>query len=397
MTELFRSPFFQAVDINGNPLAGALLYFYATGTTTPISTYQDSGLSTPSTTVLQSDGSFAIVADASGIFAPIYINTDSYKMVLKTAALVTVQTDDPVYALASVSGFHAATAKSPPVAGDEFPILDSADSYKIKKVLWSVILTTIGTAIGSLIAAATGKTTPVDADMLVIADSAASNTTKKLTFANLKVWVGVALGPLINGFTGKTTPVDADTIVISDSAASNVSKKVTWANIKATLLAYLTPLNAPVVLTALGTGSGTTKDFTIPANCNLFYLSMQGVSTNNTSAKLVQLGDSGGMNTSGYVGGGGYYGTTTDAVTNTAGLVIRSILAADTIHGMVIGVRSGTQTWTMIFIGSASTLFMFSSACSITLSGGVLTTVRLTSVTPDTFDAGTVGASYELG
>lgn len=395
MTELFRSPFFQAVDINGNPLAGALLYFYATGTTTPISTYQDSGLSTPSTTVLQSDGSFAIVADASGIFAPIYINTDSYKMVLKTAALVTVQTDDPVYAMASVSGFHAATAKSPPVAGDEFPILDSADSYKIKKVLWSVILTTIGTAIGSLIAAATGKTTPVDADMLVIADSASSNATKKLTFANLKLWIGA----WIAGVTAKTTPVDADTFPLTDSAASSVLKKVTWANIKATLLAYLTPLNAPVVLTALATTSGTTKDFTIPANCKLFHLSLVGVSTNNTSAKLVQLGDAGGINSSGYTGSGGYYGTTTDVVTNSSGLLLRSILASDNIHGMVIGALSdsATNTWNMIFIGSGNTLFMFTGSCSVTLSGGALTTVRLTSVTPDTFDAGSVGASYELG
>lgn len=91
------SEHFQVENSSGVPLAGCLLYFYSPGTTTPVTTYQDSGLGTPSTTVLQTDGSSAIVADATGTFAPIYVTTSPFKFVLKSAALATIQTVDPAY------------------------------------------------------------------------------------------------------------------------------------------------------------------------------------------------------------------------------------------------------------------------------------------------------------
>lgn len=90
-------PHFQAQLSTGAPIAGALLYFYAAGTTTPITTYADSAAGTPSTTVVQSDATSAIVADSAGLFAPIYINgTSAYKFVLKKPDLTTVQTVDNV-------------------------------------------------------------------------------------------------------------------------------------------------------------------------------------------------------------------------------------------------------------------------------------------------------------
>lgn len=87
MAVLF-TPFFQPQDVNGIPLAGAKLAFYAVGTTTPIAVYMDSDGLTPHAN--------PVVADASGIFPPIYVSETSYKTVLKTAADVTVQTVDPV-------------------------------------------------------------------------------------------------------------------------------------------------------------------------------------------------------------------------------------------------------------------------------------------------------------
>lgn len=95
-TALF-SEHFQVGNSSGQPVAGALLYFYSPGTTTPITTYADSGLITPSTTVMQTDGSSAIVADNTGTFAPIYVTTSPFKFVLKTAGLITIQTVDPAY------------------------------------------------------------------------------------------------------------------------------------------------------------------------------------------------------------------------------------------------------------------------------------------------------------
>lgn len=95
MTEIFRPPYFQPDNVNGVPLAGALLYFYTAGTTTPITVYQDSGLITPH--------AFPVVADASGIFPIIYVNSTTYKTVLKTALGVTVQTADNINTTAASS------------------------------------------------------------------------------------------------------------------------------------------------------------------------------------------------------------------------------------------------------------------------------------------------------
>lgn len=75
--------FLQPSDVNGLPLAGAKLYFYAVGTTTELSIF-----STEAGTPLAQP----VVADASGIFQPVFLNEKRYKTLLTTSAGVTVQT-----------------------------------------------------------------------------------------------------------------------------------------------------------------------------------------------------------------------------------------------------------------------------------------------------------------
>jgi hypothetical protein len=90
MAAIYTPSFFQPQNVNGAPLAGAKLYFYQTGTTTLITVYQDDDASpTPHAN--------PVVADASGIFPPIYVANAVFKTVLTTSADVTVQTVDPVY------------------------------------------------------------------------------------------------------------------------------------------------------------------------------------------------------------------------------------------------------------------------------------------------------------
>lgn len=74
----------------GAPLAGALMYVYAAGTTTLLTVYQDSLYATPATN--------PVVADASAVFAATYIKSASspYKLVYKTPAGVTVMTIDNI-------------------------------------------------------------------------------------------------------------------------------------------------------------------------------------------------------------------------------------------------------------------------------------------------------------
>ena len=87
-TTMLLDPHFQAVNSSGVPLSGAQLFTYATGTTTPVTVYQDSAAATPHAN--------PVVADSTGLFAPIYITSANIKLVLKTAAGVVVQTIDPV-------------------------------------------------------------------------------------------------------------------------------------------------------------------------------------------------------------------------------------------------------------------------------------------------------------
>lgn len=85
----FPIPRQDCFDTSGNPRAGAKLYFYTTGTTTPLATYSNSGL-----TVANAN---PVVADSAGLFGEIFLTQSAtYKVVLKTAADVTVWTADPV-------------------------------------------------------------------------------------------------------------------------------------------------------------------------------------------------------------------------------------------------------------------------------------------------------------
>lgn len=79
---------FTALDANGDPIGGAKLNFYLTGTTTRADTFTDNALSVAHTN--------PVVADASGRFAPIYLVARQYKVVFTDASDVTLWTFDPL-------------------------------------------------------------------------------------------------------------------------------------------------------------------------------------------------------------------------------------------------------------------------------------------------------------
>ena len=78
---LSPTPKLQFVDAAGAPLAGGLLYTYEAGTDTPLAAYTDSSASIAHTN--------PIVLDGSGR-DEVWLAAVAYKMVLKTAAGVTV-------------------------------------------------------------------------------------------------------------------------------------------------------------------------------------------------------------------------------------------------------------------------------------------------------------------
>lgn len=96
MSKLLTLPISRVTDANVNPLSGALLYAYLTGTTTPTPTYTTSALSVQHTN--------PIVADANGLLPAIYLDPlVTYRFKAKTAAGVDISGMDwdPVTVLAS--------------------------------------------------------------------------------------------------------------------------------------------------------------------------------------------------------------------------------------------------------------------------------------------------------
>jgi hypothetical protein len=146
------------------------------------------------------------------------------------------------------------------------------------------------------------------------------------------------------------------------------------------------------------TTSGTTKDFTsIPAGVKKIAMQFEGMSTNGTSDYLLQLGDAGGIETSGYVAvaTNTFDGTTPSG---TSGFTLSvDVAAATTSHGWVEIklLDAGTFTWVLSGSLHQTGQALTSMAGSKALSAE-LTQVRLTSVSPDTFDAGKVNIQYSF-
>lgn len=175
-----------------------------------------------------------------------------------------------------------------------------------------------------------------------------------------------------------------------------------------TALAATFPVDAthyPLVSgTATASTSGTSVDFTsIPSWVKRITVMFSGVSTSGTSLPIVQIGDSGGVETSSYVGSSNVIqnATGTQTVNHSSGFSLSgatTISAATTYYGTVVLtlLDASTNTW-------AASINLGTGNVAATISGGgtkalsaTLDRVRLTtSGGTDTFDAGSVNILYE--
>lgn len=88
MATLFDTGIFSVEGLAGQILPGATLGFFASGTSTPLATYSDNGLTTPNAN--------PVIAFADGRFGPIFLQAASYKIVLKDPDGTTLMTRDPI-------------------------------------------------------------------------------------------------------------------------------------------------------------------------------------------------------------------------------------------------------------------------------------------------------------
>lgn len=210
-------------------------------------------------------------------------------------------------------------------------------------------------------------------------------------------------GSLLKGAgTGAITVASASDIVtqIGSTAVQNATNATTASNGGVTSVNAFTGAVQSVLTpkTAQASTSGTSIDFTsIPSWVNRITVMFNEVSTNGTSNKLVQLGTSSGVVSSGYVSTAIRVNTTTSTggTTSTSGFVFSSNIASETISGHVVLTLLGNNIWAASHTGKASTTICLFGGGSVDL-GGTLDRVRITTVNgTDAFDAGSINILYE--
>ena len=179
--------------------------------------------------------------------------------------------------------------------------------------------------------------------------------------------------------------------------ATNTDRTLTLPDETGTLVTTASVPNPLTSGTAVATTSGTSIDFTgIPSWVKRITVMFNGVSTNGGSIIQVQIGDSGGVETTSY-----FSGAWTANSTNT------NATTGFIIHGVNFGARvwdgsytlvsqDATNTWVSTGMcnslnDNAQSIGMGRKQLSATLDRIRLTTVNGT----DTFDAGSINIMYE--
>jgi hypothetical protein len=158
--------------------------------------------------------------------------------------------------------------------------------------------------------------------------------------------------------------------------------------------------------TAVASTSGTSIDFTgIPSWVKRITVMFNGVSLSGTAYMQVQLGDSGGIENTGYTGSVMILGNTGTGVGSTlsAGLQTENHtywVAASTRIGMMTITNVSGNIWTANWVLGATGITTVSSANAwgggVKTLSDVLTQVRVTTTNgTDTFDAGSINILYE--
>lgn len=147
------------------------------------------------------------------------------------------------------------------------------------------------------------------------------------------------------------------------------------------------------------TASGTAVNFTgIPSWAKRVTVMLNGISLSGSSNFLVQLGDTGGVETSSYLGGCNTFNTAPSALNYSSGFLITEGAgdAGWSIYGLVTLVNVSGNIWAESHsVGIIGTAAVSIGGGTKTLSD-ILTQVRITSANgTDTFDAGTVNIMYE--
>jgi hypothetical protein len=189
-------------------------------------------------------------------------------------------------------------------------------------------------------------------------------------------------------------------IVISGdtSGAVTVSAPAIAGSNTLTLQAATATSAVNTLATAITLTNQTAPDFTsIPSWVKRITLMFNGVSPNSTGALLVQLGDAGGYETTGYGSSMTYILNATPATTNVSTGFLAGTFgnAGASYNGIMTITTLGSNVWVMsVNLNDATSARTFFGSGAKTLSD-TLTSVRLFIDGTQFFDAGTINILYE--
>lgn len=147
--------------------------------------------------------------------------------------------------------------------------------------------------------------------------------------------------------------------------------------------------------------SGASVEFTgIPAAANMVIAILSGVSSNGTNSVQIQIGPSGGVETTGYSGATSVNNSSAVASISTNGGFLFNFGASDTAsasrHGVLVLVRITGNTWVafgMAALGNANVTSKCSGAKTIAAS---INRLRFANDGANIFDAGTVNIGWMI-
>jgi len=400
MATIAPQPKLQFFDANGDPLVGGRLYSYIAGTTTPQATYTDESGSTTNTN--------PVILDSRGE-ASVWFGAGTYKLALKTAADVDVWTVDNIGSDISVADLATGIQTwlgTPTSANLRAAMVDETGTGAL---VFANAPTLVTPAVDVITEATPGVGVTIDGVLLKDSDVSAQDVTGSATVN----------APVVNA-TGTSSSAGVVRLFEDTDNGTNYVELKAPATLAANQSFVLPDADGTVQQFLKTDGSGnlgfastlvsgtlvaatgqTELTFTgIPAWVKKITIGLNGLSTSSTSTPIVQLGDSGGYETTNY-NSFGIAATNTGVAgiggTGQGGFVLTNgVTAAGTLNGMIFLMLTDASTNTWV---SSSTLVTSPFVSHVTGGNKALSAtldrLRLYIDGTQTFDAGSVNILYE--